>query len=219
MRQPGSIRRAGNLRAQYDAIVLPSAAPDQLIDGHRPGTVPAAFAGGLGQDGVAALKAFVEEGGTLVCLDQSAGLAVSAFDLPLRDVAREAGSDRLFGPGSIVKIDLDASQPLAYGMTPQTAGFFLFSSAYEVLPPRPTTEGRGAGPSSTAAIQTIARYATKDVLLSGWLDGEEVIAGRPAAVQASVGAGRVVLIGFRAQHRAQSLATFRLLFNAIFTAR
>ena len=57
------------------------------------------------------------------------------------------------------------------------------------------------------------------MLLSGWLDGESVIAGRPAVVQASVGAGRVVLIGFRAQHRAQSHATFRLLFNAIFTSR
>jgi hypothetical protein len=31
-------------------------------------------------------------------------------------------------------------------------------------------------------------------------------------------AGRGVLLGFRIQHRAQSLATFRFLFNAIFTS-
>ena len=59
----------------------------------------------------------------------------------------------------------------------------------------------------------------KDLLVSGWLEGEPVIAGRAAIVSASVGAGRVVLFGFRVQHRAQSSATFRLLFNAIFTAR
>ena len=210
--------RAGNLRAQFDAIVLPSASSEQLVDGHRPDAVPAEYAGGLGDPGIAALKAFVEAGGTLICLDRSAALAVETFNLPLRDAASGAGGDRLFGPGSIVRVDLDPSQPLAYGMTPQTAGFFLFSSAYEVVAPEPASDGRGASAQS-ALIQPIARYASKDVLLSGWLDGEEVIAGRPAVVLASVGAGRVVLIGFRAQHRAQSHATFRLLFNAIFTAR
>jgi hypothetical protein len=45
-----------------------------------------------------------------------------------------------------------------------------------------------------------------------------VIAGQAAAVEVTVGAGRIVLLGFRTQHRAQSLATFRLLFNAILTA-
>ena len=44
-----------------------------------------------------------------------------------------------------------------------------------------------------------------------------MIAGRAAVVPARVGAGRVVLLGFRVQHRGQSLATFRLLFNAILT--
>jgi hypothetical protein len=57
------------------------------------------------------------------------------------------------------------------------------------------------------------------VLVSGLLQGESVIAGRPAMVSASVGAGRVVLFGFRVQHRAQSMATYRLLFNAIFTSK
>ena len=90
-------------------------------------------------------------------------------------------------------------------MSRQTAAFFAFSSAFEATP-------------DAAGIQTAARYADKDLLVSGWLEGEEVIAGRSAVVSASVGAGRVVLLGFPVQHRAQSLATFRLLFNAIFTS-
>ena len=52
-----------------------------------------------------------------------------------------------------------------------------------------------------------------------WLEGEQGIAGRPAVVQVNSGMGRVILLGFPVQHRAQSLATFRLLFNAILTSK
>jgi hypothetical protein len=67
-------------------------------------------------------------------------------------------------------------------------------------------------------VRVVARYGEKDILMSGWLEGEQAIAGRPAVVEAKAGLGRAVLIGFRAQHRGQSLATFRLLFNAILTS-
>jgi hypothetical protein len=64
----------------------------------------------------------------------------------------------------------------------------------------------------------VATYATSALLLSGWLEGGDRIAGRGAVVEALSGQGRAVLIGFRAQHRAQSHATFRVLFNALHTA-
>jgi hypothetical protein len=67
-------------------------------------------------------------------------------------------------------------------------------------------------------LRVIARYGEKGILLSGWLEGEEAIAGKAAVVEAKSGQGRAVLIGFRAQHRGQSMATFRLLFNAILTS-
>ena len=51
------------------------------------------------------------------------------------------------------------------------------------------------------------------------IEGEGVIAGRPAIVDVPFGRGHVVLLGFPVQHRAQTHATFRLLFNAILTAR
>jgi hypothetical protein len=200
--------RAGDLRARYDVIVLPSLPRDRLVAGHAAGTVPPEYAGGLGTAGVDALRAFVEAGGTLVCLDQSGALAIEAFRLPVRDVAGEA-ADGFFCPGSILRIDLDPAHPLAYGMRPQTAGFFAFSAAYSL------TAGNDAGAD---AIRTVARYGAKDLLISGWLEGEATIAGQPAILDAPVGRGRVVLLGFRVQHRAQSHATFRLLFNAIFTA-
>jgi hypothetical protein len=122
----------------------------------------------------------------------------------VKDVARTT-RDLFFCPGSILRIDVDAAQPLSYGMPAQTAGFFASSSAYEA--------------ASNAGVQAAVRYADKDLLISGWLQGEAVIAGRSAVVQAPMGAGKIVLLGFPVQHRGQSLATFRLLFNAIFAAR
>jgi len=207
--------RAGNLRAQYDAIILPSAPPDRLTAGHSADDVPPEYAGGLGAAGVDALTTFVRAGGTLIALDEAGGLAIDAFGLPVRDVARGAG-DSFFCPGSILRIELDPSQPLAYGMPPRTAGFFSSSSAY--APTADSTTAEKARELDAGALQTVARYGTDDLLLSGWIEGAETIAGRSAVVQASVGTGKVVLLGFRVQHRGQSHATFRLLFNAILTA-
>src|SRR6185503_9499055 len=120
--------RAGNLRATYDAVILPSAPPERLISGNPSGVMPPEYVGGLGEAGIDALKKFVEAGGSLVCLDQSCGLAIDAFALPIRDVARSDDS-KFFCPGSILRIELDRAQPLAFGMIPRTAGFFAFSSA------------------------------------------------------------------------------------------
>jgi hypothetical protein len=194
--------QAGNLRAHFDAIILPSAAPDRLRNGHPTELMPAPYAGGLGERGIAALKAFVEAGGTLVCLDQSCGVAIEGFGLPVRDVAK--ASEGLFVPGSLVRVETDAAHPLAMGSLRTTAGFFSFSSAYD------STTG--------APLTTAARYGTGDILISGWADGTDAIAGRSAVAEVPLGTGRVVLLGFRVQHRAQSLATFRFLFNAIFTS-
>jgi glutamine amidotransferase-like uncharacterized protein len=104
-----------------------------------------------------------------------------------------------------VSLEFDTAQPLAYGMPARAAGFFAGGSAYDV--------------PQDGSVTTVARYAAKDVLVSGLLQGESTIAGRPAIVSAAVGSGRVILFGVRVQHRGQSYATFRLLFNAIFTSR
>jgi len=196
--------RAGNLRRRFDAIVLPSASPEFFAQGLSRDDVPDRYAGGFGDVGLAALDSFVRAGGTLVCLDQSGGVAIDLFKLPIRDVAREAG-DRLLAPGTILRLDVNRADPLAYGLPPQIAGVFVSSAAYDIAP--------------SSGVTTAVRYASNDLLVSGLLRGGESIAGRSAVVSAPVGSGRVVLLGFRVQHRAQSLATFRLLFNAIFSSR
>jgi hypothetical protein len=206
--------RAGNLHRLYDAIILPASPSELLMSGSGADAMPPQYAGGLGESGVAALKAFVAAGGTLICLNQAGLFAIDRFELPVRDVVREASADEFVCPGSILKVDLDPLQPLSYGMNQRTAGFFSSSSAYDIS----AATGKRKADSHDTTVDVVARYGTSDILLSGWLEGEQVIAGRPAALVVRLGKGRVVLLGFAAQHRAQSHATFRLLFNSIFTS-
>jgi hypothetical protein len=63
--------------------------------------------------------------------------------------------------------------------------------------------------------QVIANYVERDLLQSGWLVGEQTIAKKPAMIVAQSGNGKVVLVGFRTQHRSQTYGTFKLLFNTL----
>ena len=149
-------------------------------------------------------KTFVEAGGTLVCLDASAQFAIDSMKLPVRNALDGLSREKFFSPGSLLRLNIERDQPIGFGIPDETAAFVSSGAAYEIIDP------------SRARI--VARYGSKDVLLSGWLDGEPAIAGRPAAVEVRAGTGRAILIGFQAQHRGQSYTTFRLLFNAILTS-
>jgi hypothetical protein len=56
---------------------------------------------------------------------------------------------------------------------------------------------------------------SRDILLSGWISGEEHLTRKAAAVAMTFGKGRIVLFGFRPQHRGQTHATFPMVFNAL----
>ena len=66
----------------------------------------------------------------------------------------------------------------------------------------------------------LARYpASGDPLLSGWLLGGERLNGKAAAVDVRVGQGHVILFGFRPQYRAQTQATYPMIWGAILGRR
>ena len=71
--------------------------------------------------------------------------------------------------------------------------------------------------SQVPGARVLARYPARaeDILMSGYLQGGEAIAGRTAAAEVPLGAGKVVMFGFRVQYRGQSYGTFRMLFNAL----
>ena len=171
--------------------------------------MPPEFTGGLGSEGVKALREFVEAGGTLVCLNRASDFAIEQFKLPLRDVVAGLPRTEFYVPGSILRIELDASHPLAKDMPKETIAWAEDSPVFEV------TDGTGASVPA-ANVHVVASYpADKNPLLSGWLLGAEKLKGKAALVEVQMGEGRIILFGFRPQYRAQSLATFPLFFNAL----
>jgi hypothetical protein len=194
--------RAGNLRARFDVILLPDATYESMLKGMAPGSMPDAYTGGMTARGVANLLQFVSAGGTLVAMDRAAELPLNAFDLPIRNVTEGVAQTDFYIPGSVLKLKVDASNPVAYGMPSDAAAFFINSPAFSV-------NGNPPG------VHVIAEYPNRDILLSGWMLGEKTIAGRAAVVEAAVDKGRVILLGFRTQHRGQMHGSYRLLFNSI----
>ncbi len=203
--------RAGDLNTKYTSIVIPDQAPRTILNGHTLGTMPREYTGGIGQPGVKALREFVEQGGTLVCLNRASSFAIEQFKLPVRDVAHAWTEKEFFVPGSILRMELDTSHPITAGMPRESIAWVEDSPVFEVA--NLTTATSGATASS---VRVLARYpSNKNPLLSGWLLGGERIRGKAALVEVTMGKGRIVLFGFRPQYRAQSLATYPLLFNAI----
>src|SRR2546427_181810 len=197
-----SVVRAGKLRDQFDAIVLPDQSPHELFDG-LPRQYPAPYAGGLGQEGVDALRQFVTDGGTLVALNDASRFAVERLLLPVRNVLESVADDEFYAPGSIFRLELDPSEAIARGMPAQSIAWYEGGPAFDVL--------------DSSAVRVVGRYPSDadKVLLSGWALHPDRVAGRAALVEVKLGSGRVVLFGFRPQYPGQSIATYPLLFNSL----
>jgi len=205
--------RAGNLRSRVDVVLFPAQSAEGILDGHGAtaparngptGPVPPDYRGGIGSEGVAALKQFVEEGGRLVAFDAATDLVLERFGgkfARIRNPIARLDQSTFYCPGSVLRIDVDATRPDAYGMPSSAAAFFAESRAFETDDP---------------SVVTLARYAPANTLLmSGWLLGADRLGGRQAAVDVPLGKGHVTLFGFRPHYRAQSHGTFKLLFNTL----
>jgi hypothetical protein len=196
-----------NPRARFDAIVLPS-------DRTREPAEPASEEGsrGISDVGLRNLARFVEDGGTLICFDGSCGPLIKQWRLPLRNVLEGLRSADFYCPGSVLRVNIGTANPIARSMLKDTNVYFTNSSAFELTnTPRPIYDG----PQTPWPVRVIARYAKDDVLQSGWLLGEEKIKDQVALAEVEMGRGRVVLFGFRPQHRGQTWGTLPLIWNAI----
>jgi hypothetical protein len=191
--------RDGDLK--FDAIILPSMSENAIVKGLNAENYPAEFTGGIGDAGVDNLKKYVENGGKLICFDDSCEMVIKRFGLPMKNVLDGLKRSEFYNPGSIVRLDVDTASPLARGQARDTASYFINSAAYEI--------------TDTAKVHTIARYAEKDALLSGWMLGEKYLNGKTALAEASYGKGKIILFGFRPQHRGQTWGTFPFIFNAL----
>jgi hypothetical protein len=205
--------RAGHLREKYDVIVLTSLPLQRILEGRKEGTVPPLYAGGIGNPGLAALREFVDGGGTLITLNASAELALTQFKVPLANVAPKLPSLEFFCPSALLKVELDAAHPVAYGMGDTAIVMFNESPVFTSDKESEAAAGQASSPSG---LKIIARYPDSDPFLSGFLKGEKALRKRPALVEVGSGKGRIIIFGFRPQNRAQTQGTFMLLFNSLY---
>ncbi len=220
---------AGNLRAKYDVLLFPDGGIPESDSGAAGGggvggqpraeDVPAEYRPRLGRvtlkTTIPQLKRFVEEGGTVVAFGGAAVLG-HHLGLPVSDHLLEEqpdGSERrlpstkFYIPGSILRVAVDNTNPLAYGLEKQVDVFYDNSP---VLSLKPDAGMRGLKP--------VAWFDSKAPLRSGWAWGQHYLEGGAAAVEASLGKGKVLLLGPEITFRAQPHGTFKLLFNSIYYA-
>ena len=227
--------RSGNFADEVDVLLFPDVSPSIISKGEpakgsryrrRWTPLPPKYSGGIDTlpdpdggsrnkkddakpvKGGERIKKWVEAGGTVVALDSSSEYFIELFELPVTNVLDKLGREEFNCPGSMLRVHMNTDNPLTFGMQLEEAIYFAGSPAFRTRVPDPRFERT-----------VVARYPDdeKDILVSGYLEGGELLEKRAAVVEFSVGEGKVILIGFRAQHRAQPLRTFKLLFNTLYT--
>jgi hypothetical protein len=216
LRQPG-------LRSRFDTLILASQSADSILHGVRHGEmtppgdhserVPEVtvqrpeYAGGIEIAGLGTLQQFVASGGTLVALDTASELPMHYFPLPLRNLVRP-GSE-FYCPGSLIRLTVDTTQPLAFGLPKEVIAFSSGGEAFDITLAADYNKGE-------REIRTVAKFAKVNLLASGWVSGAQVVEGKAALAEVRYGQGRVVLFAFRPQFRGQPHGTFKFLLNAIY---
>ncbi|HMF78053.1 MAG TPA: M14 metallopeptidase family protein [Bryobacteraceae bacterium] len=214
----------GSLKQSFDVIVFPDQAAQTITRGFREGSMPKEYTGGVGDNGIAALKQFASDGGTLVCLNHSTDFCTESLGAAATNVVesrvaaaggdeshggaapqgggrRAGGAGGFYSPGSLLNVKLNLDSPLTLGL-PQNIAIWSEQS-----------------PAFTSDQTVVAAYPESDILASGWLLGANLIAGKAAIVDAKLGSGHVILFGLRPQYRAQSYQAFKLFFNSFVAYR
>jgi hypothetical protein len=202
--------KAGDLKKRFDVIVLPDQRASSIINGHRKGTIPPDYAGGITEQGMENLVKFVKEGGVLVCNKSSSGLAIDRLKLPVKNILSRVPADSFNCPGSILKMNYEVDHPITFGLEENGIAFFSRGQVFEIK----KDTSKKVDPFKQEPPKVIARYPEGSLLKSGWMIGEERIQGKPAALDVKVEKGRVILFGFNVHNRAQAHVTFKLLFNS-----
>ncbi|MGA2427090.1 MAG: M14 metallopeptidase family protein [Candidatus Acidiferrum sp.] len=199
--------QAGSLRDHFDAIILPDQKAETIRTGFGPGTVPGMYTGGLGVGGTAALREFVEAGGTLITFNEASLFAIDDLGLPVKNSLAGLKDEEFFCSGCLLRVELqDNGASAVWGLPHDPIVMFERGPAFE------TKDGfRG---------RILAAYPKdQSPLMSGYLLHPERIQGKAAAVEVQYGKGRVYLLGFRPQWRGQAHGTYKFFFNAIYESQ
>jgi hypothetical protein len=220
---------AGNLKKKYDVLIFPDGAIPPAGRGGGQGalrnaptrdSVPDEYKNRVGNitvdKTIPQLRKFAEEGGVLITIGSSTALAYH-FGLPVTDALtefassdslRRLSSDKFYIPGSVLRVKVDSTAPVAYGLAEDLDILYRNKPVFRLLPE-----------ASLKGVKTVAWFPSDaEPLLSGWAWGQHYLKGSAAVVEAPVGKGKIFLFGPEITFRAQPHATFKFLFNSIYYA-
>jgi Zinc carboxypeptidase len=166
--------------------------------------------GSIDAQGVEALKAFVDNGGTVIAIGNSADGAVEMFGLPLtnhlvKSDGSPLGSTDYYVPGSVLQLAVDPKNPLAHGYGDQVDIFFSNNPVWSV-----------ANQGEPDSLHAVAWFANGTPLRSGWAWGQNYLDKGVEMAEATVGKGRVFLFGNELLFRSQPHGDFKFFFNALY---
>ncbi|CAM3643574.1 M14 family zinc carboxypeptidase [Isoptericola cucumis] len=194
---------SGRLGDVYDTIVLPKGiSKEDIVEGLDPAKYDEEFAWayGVGADGWRKLRQFVRQGGTLLAIGDSVETAQDLLKLPIEPALPEDDEEFATG-GSLLNHQFDTSDMVAWGMPEEWPVWLYDTQAWT-----PT------GPDA----DVVSSYPDDDVLASGYLRGEEHVAGTANVVSFDVGKGKVVTYGSEVTFRSLPRSSFNLLYNAVY---
>jgi hypothetical protein len=224
-------RLEGDLNARYDVLVLPEGTvPDPNRPAGGPGggrrdepvspaandsieaALPAEYRnqrGRVNDRTLAAIRRFVERGGTVIAIGSSTPGLATALGLPVSNHLVENGEPlprtKFYVPGSVLRAAVDTTHPLAAGLGAEVDVVFDGSPVFALAPD-----------AAARGVTRVAWYASKAPLRSGWAWGQERLEGGVAVLEAKVGQGRVFLFGPEILDRGQPHGTFKFFFNALY---
>jgi len=219
---------AGNLHSKYDVLILPPGAFPQGVSGAGayqgrepviPDNLPDEYKNRIGNvtlDKTAPqLRKFVEEGGVILSIGSSTAIG-KYLGLPvadaLADIAPDGSekhfsADKFYIPGSVLRVKVDNTTPVAYGLPEDLDIMFRNNPVFRLLPD-----------AKLKGVNPVAWFADAEPLRSGWAWNQQYLNGGTAIVEATVGKGKVYLFGPEITFRAQPHGTFKFLFNGIYYA-
>jgi len=112
--------------------------------------------------------------------------------------------EKFYVPGSLLKMQVDNTNPIAYGMPAEVDVMYDNNPVFGLKP--------GIELQKTSAV---GWFSGAHVLDSGWAWGQQYLDGGTAVVEASIGEGKVILLGPLVNFRNQPHGTFKLLFNSL----